>query len=184
MAWAIPGLFNDLLSSNTENARRLKTEDGSTAYDEGRLFRTQYDILSGETLPLVIKFEISTNINLLSALQDVHDGSMRYRVFSSGIEGGTFTPITVYRANNKTGVPIVDSGLTVSAGGTLDVTGITPIDISYIRTAGASGQTSTVEGLQSRMRGFPPTTAYVVVDQIPTSNKAPEGVLKYEWSID
>jgi len=183
MSYTQQGIFSDTYTSSITGTRRLKTEQGSTAYDEGRLFRTFYDF-TGDTMPVVLKFTITKDANLLSSSQEVHDGSLRYRVYTSGVEGGTFTDLTSYPVNNKTGVVASDSGITVSVGGTLDVSGVEPNDVVYVRTSGASGQTSTVDAITSSSRGFPPTTAYVVIDQIPGGNKSPEGVLKYEWSVD
>ncbi len=154
------------------------------SYDSGKTFRAFYD-LTGLTMPVVLKFVINQNINLTLASQEVHDGALRYRVYSGGIEGGTFsTSIPTYQTNRKAGVPANNSGVTLTTGGTLDITGQIANDITYVRTSGASGQTSTVSDSSLGTRGFPPTTAYVVIDQIPGSNKSPEGVLKYEWSID
>lgn len=180
----LQGLPDDLLTSFVVEQRRLKTEQGDTAYDEGRKFRAFYDF-TGVTMPVVLKFVIDKPINLMLSTQEVHDGALRYRVFTGGVEGGTFsTTIPSLRINNKAGVPIIDSGVTLTTGGTLDVTGQAVNDIVYVRTAGASGQTSTVADTTLSDRGFPPATAYVVVDQIPGGNKSPEGVLKYEWSVD
>lgn len=153
------------------------------AYDQGRKFRVFYDF-TGKTIPVVLRFVITKPIDLTLSLQEVHDGAMRYRVFTGGVEGGTFTPITPLRVNNKPDVPIVDSGISISVGGTLDITGQEPNEIVYVRTSGASGQTSTVTDSALNTRGFPPTTAYVVIDQIPGGNKPPSGVAKYEWTVD
>lgn len=175
---------SDLLTSETSYKRRVKTEQGDTAYDEGRKFRAFYDF-TGATMPVVLKFVIDKPINLMLSTQEVHDGALRYRVFTGGVEGGTFgTTIPSLRTNNKVGTPVIDSGVTLTTGGTLDVTGQAVNDVVYVRTAGASGQTSTVADSTLSDRGFPPTTAYVVIDQIPSASKSPEGVLKYEWSVD
>lgn len=40
------------------------------------------------------------------------------------------------------------------------------------------------KGEVSSVRGFPPTVAYVVIDQIPGGNNPPKGLLKYEWEVE
>lgn len=174
---------NDLIDGDRYGSRGIKASLVDIAYEEGRKFRAFYDF-TGKTLPVVLKFVITKSIDLTLSVQEVHDGAMRYRVFTGGVEGGTFTPIASLRVNNKTGVPIVDSGISISVGGTLDITGQEPNDIVYIRTSGASGQTSTVTDSAVSSRGFPPTVAYVVIDQIPGGNKPPSGVAKYEWIVN
>ena len=156
----------------------------STAYNEGRRFRVFYDF-SVSTLPVVVKFAITKNLDLTMASQTVYEGWLRYRVFIGGTEGGTFTPIAQSRVNNKIGIPVgIDSGMAVSAGGTLDLTGAAMTDIIYLKTIGSSNQSSTVSGEVSSVRGFPPTVAYVVIDQIPGGNNPPKGLLKYEWEVE
>lgn len=152
------------------------------SYDEGKQFRIDYEfsIDSGETR--VIKFEIGSNINLLSSNVDVDQGGLYYRVFAGGVEGGLFnTPITVHRINLKTGAPSPTTSVTVSTGGTLDVTGVTPNTILRVRTANSNAQRNTVGGVLGDMRGFPPTTAYVVITTLTGVNTTCTGTLKLRW---
>lgn len=164
------------------NGMSDKEVDRMNAYDEGRKFRLTYDI-SGETLPLVLKFEITKNIDLTLSVQNIYEGALVYKVFVGGVEGGAFTPITSYRTNAKTDAPIVDSGMVVSSGGTLDITGVDYVDISYIKTASQNQRNSTVTGESISDRGYPPTTAYVVIDNIPGDNNDPFGIVEYEWTV-
>lgn len=156
---------------------------GDLAYDQGRKFRAFYDF-TDKTLPAVIKFDVTKDIDLTLSLQEVHDGALRYRAFLGGVEGGTFTPISPIRLNNKSGVPVVDSGIDISVGGTLNTAGQSPSEVVYIRTSGASGQTATVTDSATSMRGFPVGLVYVVIDQIPGGNNPPSGVAKYEWTVN
>tara|TARA_R110002060_G_scaffold22076_6_gene29961 strand:- start:1049 stop:1579 length:531 start_codon:yes stop_codon:yes gene_type:complete len=158
----------------------LPVEITEEAYKDGRKFRTFFDF-SDSTFPLVIKFDITNEIDLTLASQSIYDGSMWYRVFAGGVESGTFTPIPQFSLNNKDGVPTVDSGMVVSVGGTVDITGLSPIDETYLKTANGSNRATTVPSGTSSSRGFPITTAYVVIDAI-SGSADPKGLVKYEWS--
>ena len=180
---------SDLLTSAVEGVRRIKVTNqtlAEKAFDEGLRFRAFYTFALSTNEVRVIKFVINKEINLNFSAQFVDNGGLRYRVFSAGpIEGGVFTDAAQsLRVNNRAGVPIVQPGTIILAGGTLDVTGFTPIDQNNILTAGASAQRSSVDGTQFSPRGFPVTTAYVVLDTLPTSGNtsAPSGLLKYEWT--
>lgn len=174
---------SDLLTSEENYLRRVKVETGSTSYELGSRFRVFHDF-SDDAMPIVLKFSITKDIDLISAQQSVYEGWLRYRVFTGGVEGGVFAPIQQFRSNNKSTADIgVDSGMVVSTGGTLDTSSATLSDIVYLKTSGATGQSSTISNGDNTLRGFPATTAYVVIDQIPGGNNPPKGVLKYEWEV-
>lgn len=160
----------------------LPVEITSESYINGRSFRTLFDF-SESTLPVVLKFVISKDIDLTLATQAIYEGSLSYKVYANGVEGGVFSEIPQYRENNKSNTPVVDSGMAIYTGGSLDVTGINPIDETYLKTSGISNQASTAGAGEASMRGFPATTAYVVIDELGTSNNEPKGIVKYEWSV-
>lgn len=174
-------VVKDILSSLNQYTRRLRVETGSTAYNEGRAFRAVHEFALGAGEVRVIKFAIAGNIDLRLSRQNVDVGGLDYRVYAGGVEGGTFDQIIpTRRGNNKSGVPIVAPMVTISYGGTLDVTGVDPADIVRLLTANASGQRFTVGGDDGIQRGFPATTAYVVLSTL-AGAAAPAGVLHYEW---
>lgn len=152
------------------------------SYEDGRQFRIDYEfsVDSGDTQ--VIKFEIGSNINLLLSNIDVDQGGLYYRVFSGGTEGGTFSDaVTVYPANSKSGVATPTPAVTVSTGGTLDITGEEPNTTLRIRTANSNAQRNTVGGVLGDMRGFPSTTAYVVITTLTGVNTTCTGTIKLRW---
>jgi hypothetical protein len=180
---------NDLMTSAVENVRRVKVTSQTLtekAFDEGLRFRAFYDFTLATSEVRVIKFVITKEINLTFSAQFVDAGGLRYRVYAAGpTEGGTFTTAAEsLKLNNRLNIPVVAPGITILSGGTLDTTGFSPIDQINILTAGASAQRSTVDGTQFSPRGFPVTTAYVVLDTLPTAGNtgAPSGLLKYEWT--
>jgi hypothetical protein len=180
---------SDLMSSPVEGVRRAKVTNQTLtekAFDDGLRFRAFYDFTLATSEVRVIKFVITKEINLTFSGQFMDSGGLRYRVFAAGpTEGGTFTAAAQsQRMNNRLGVPVFTSGIEILAGGTLDVTGFSPIDQNNILTAGATAQRTTVDGTQFGPRGFPVTTAYVVMDTLSTAGNttAPSGLLKYEWT--
>lgn len=153
----------------------------SVGYNEGRQFRIDYEFNIASGTPSVLKFEIAGNIDLLSSIADVDDGNLYYRVFSGGVEGGVFDDdITVFRVNNKAGVPTPTGVVIVTTGGTLDITGVEPNTTLRIRTANASGQRETVGGSINDMRGFPVVTAYVYMSVLDGGGSC-TGTLKLRW---
>jgi hypothetical protein len=184
--YLINGVFSDLMTSFVEERRRLKVDVGSTAYEDGREFRAYYDFTK-LPIPAVLKFVITRNIDLTTSMQEIRKGGMRYRVFLGGVEGGTFSALnTVFSKNSKTGSPVTSAGVTIFTGGTLDVTGIDPIDISYVGASGEVGQTVAVSTNENQPRGFPPTTAYIIIDsdRLPGVAEDPSGIIKYEWTVE
>jgi hypothetical protein len=180
---------SDLLTSAVEGVRRIKVTNQTVArqaFDDGLRFRAFYDFTLATNEVRVIKFIITKEVNLTFSGQFLDNGGLRYRVFAPGpIEGGTFTlAAESLKLNNRLGTPDVAPGITILSGGTLDLTGFSPIDQNNILTAGASAQRSTVDGAQFSPRGFPVTTAYVVLDTLDTAGNvsAPSGLLKYEWT--
>lgn len=152
------------------------------SYKEGREFRMDYEFSLDSGTTRVLKFVINGNIDLNLSNVDVDQGGLYYRVFSDGTEGGTFgTTIPVYRANNKSGIPTPAPIVSVSTGGTLDVTGQEPNTILRIRTANSNAQRNTVGGTLGDMRGFPPTTAYIVMTTLSGVNTTCTGTLKLRW---
>lgn len=170
------GVPSSLISGDT-----LVTSYESVGYNEGRQFRIDYEFDIDSSTDRVLKFEIAGNIDLLSSVADVDDGNLYYRVFSDGIEGGTFgDDVTVFPVNSKSGAPTPTSAVTVTTGGTLDISGEEPNTTLRIRTASANGQRQTVGGSINDMRGFPTATAYVYMSVLDGGGSC-TGTLKLRW---
>ncbi len=168
--------------ANMVDGDSLKVFSERPGYNEGRQFRVDYEFSIDNNDVQVLKFVINDDVDLLLSSVDIDQGGLYYRVFSGGVEGGTFDEnINIYRSNNKTGVPTPISQVSASTGGTLDVSGETPNTTIRIRTANNSAQRSTVGGSIDDMRGFPPTTAYIVMTTLDGSNATCTGTLKIEW---
>lgn len=153
----------------------------SPAFDEGKIFRAFWELNLSSNDTRVFKFVITGDIILLSSSIDIDDGGIEYRVYAGGVESGTFTPVTTYRSNNMSGVGAPASDVTVSTGGQLDTTGFTNTDIVRVRAANANSKQSTVGAFIDDARGFPATTAYVVVKPLAGVSGSTSGTIKWLW---
>lgn len=152
-----------------------------TAFNLGRIFRSFYELDLGANETLVFKFEVTGDVVLESSAIDIDAGGIRYAVYSGGVEGGTFDPLTPFKTNNVSGTPAATSNVTISVGGTLDVAGVEPNDVTRVLAANANSKQSTVGVVEGDMRGFPATTAYVVVEALDGVNSSSTGTIKWLW---
>ncbi len=168
---------DDLLAGN-----RLRVDVGEAGFYEGRQFRIDYliDIPSGATR--VIKFETGGDTLLLSSLIDIDDGAIDYSVYAGGVEGGTFgDPVTIWKTNLMSTSPAPEPRAVVTTGGTLDASGVEANTRIRLRTSNSSAQRETVSGIANDLRGFPSTTAYIVMKSLGGAQGAISGTLKLRW---
>ncbi len=170
-----------LLVNRDLESTRIKVESGNSAFDEGMVFRAFYEVELPSSSTRVFKFSISDDVALLSSEIDIDNGGISYKVYGGGVEGGTFTPIPSLRTNSMSGTPTPASNVTVSTGGTLDVTGVPLNDLLRIRSAGSNSKQATVGISDDDMRGFPAMTAYVVITSLQGVNGTSNGVIKWRW---
>lgn len=173
--------FASGLPQSMKSGNRLKVEDGNFAYDSGKIFRAFYELNLANNATRVFKFEVSGDVDLLSSQIDIDEGGIEYRVYASGVEGGTFTPLQEYAANNKSTVTNETSLVKVSTGGTVDVTGIVNNDVVRIRAANANSKQATVDSADDNIRGFGAATVYVVVKPLVGVNGNTTGTIKWRW---
>lgn len=175
------GIMSDLMTSNIEGVRRIKTENGDAAFDAGKVFRAFYEINLENAATRVFKFVSTDDAILQHAFIDLDSGGIRYEVYTGGVEGGTFTPIQEYRTNNMSGLAPVTSSIKLYTGGTLDVAGVNPIDLARVRTGGSNQKQPTVGVREDDIRGYPATIAYVVIKSLEGVNGVSTGVIKWQW---
>ena len=181
MGW-LSGIWSDIYTSDKPGNRRLKVEESSTAFEDGRVFRSYHelDIANNETQ--VFKFTLTGDVVLLSSNIDLDDGGIRYEVYNSDpIESGVFEPIPSYQTNLASGASLNISNVVISTGGEVDVTGLTPNDVTRVLSANANSKQSTVGVIDGDERGFPATTAYVVVSVLDGVSGGAKGTIKWLW---
>ena len=178
---AIKGIPSDLITDGEYGARRLKVEGGNSAFDDGKIFRSFWELNLASAATRVFKFSVTGDVILLSSSIDIDDGGIEYKVYAGGAESGVFTPLTAFRSNLMSGVATPASNVIISTGGALDVTGVAVNDIIRVRAANANSKQSTVGSEVDDMRGFPITTAYVVVKNLTGVSGSSTGALKWRW---
>lgn len=176
----VGGIGSSLKAGSGQN-QSLRVSSSSPAFDEGKIFRAFWELNLESGSIRVFKFEIIGDIILLSSSIDIDDGGIEYRVYAGGVESGTFTPITTYRSNNMSGVGTTTSNVILSTGGQLDVTGVASNDLVRVRAANANSKQSTVGTFVDDERGFPATTAYVVVKPLAGVSGSSTGTIKWLW---
>lgn len=173
--------FASGIPSTMKSGNRLKTENSNAAFDEGKIFRSFYQVSLASGATRVFKFVVSGDVVLLSSNIDIDDGGIEYKVYSGGVESGTFTPLPPFRTNNMSNVGTPGSNVQVFTGGALDTATATLNDLVRIRAANANSKQATVGALDDDMRGFPATTAYVVIKNLAGVSGTSSGVIKWQW---
>jgi len=140
---------------------RNKTEQGSTAFAEGRSFRAYFsgELADGE----VRTFEIETpiDIDVTSIALNVDAGEVEYQnqVIPTTV-GGFVDLLPFFRLNSRTDVtePAYTARTIIRTGGT--ISGGVEIDRAVVRTGTNNQRASIIEEAQSR-RGASPGTYYI-----------------------
>ena len=193
----LPFLPEDIIKNRFQKDNRsikVSIESGSAveaqttsdkAFNEGRGYRLNYPF----TIPnggsdIVLKFVVEAPIDLTFSQTEIDQGGILYRVFTSAQVTETApvnTPVDwVYPKNPR--VPHSGSAITVTTGGTVTTTGDENTTLR-IRTASGAGNRSNAVSGESSKRGFPATTAYVIISQLNGVNTDTTGVLKLEWEV-
>jgi len=172
--------FNNHLTINpNEPSARLKTENGSAAYQSGKEFRAFYELSIPNSGRLVIKFQVLSDITLVLSSISIDDGGVIFKAYSGGVESGVFEPVFTAPTNNTSTVINEASNLSISVGGEVDVTGLTPNDVVRIK-AGQNKQ-STVDSSDNNLRGFPAGTYYATIETLDSVNSSSSGTISWRW---
>lgn len=184
--------FGSNAVSGPEGFQRLRVDEGEPGFWAGRQFAWQYEISLTAGDVQVFRFDIPVDVILLDSQLTVDDGSMYYRVYRADqiTETGAFaTEVTgnAHPLNVTTFSPAYSMQTTaftdgVSATGGVTIDDDSPYPIARVRTSGATAQAFLVGASGGLSRGFPPTSAYVVVGQLPGASGGTKGVvtLKFE----
>lgn len=142
---------------------RIKTENGSTAFELGRAFRayTNKSLAGNEAYAL----EITTlvNVDVTSILVQLSAGEVEYQNIVLPDTATGFTDVRpAFKLNTRTnaGDPTYVSQLTILGGGV--IIGGVEVDQAIIRTGSNNQRSSIVEQTQAR-RGAPPGIYYILL---------------------
>ena len=176
--YTLPGTPSDMLTSERQGGRRLKTDQGSTAFYEGREFYTfrQFDIAPDATEVIKVVAGGDTIVQTFGASLVL--GELRIELVVGGTEGGTFaTPLPILPANGMSEAPSVSAGVTMAVGGTH--TGGTIVDVLRLNAGSPATQANEVSASEDLPFGFPAGTYYIRLVSINSANA--EGIFRARW---
>jgi len=150
-------------TSRDPRIARVKTEQGSTAFELGRSFRayTQKSLGNDETYALEIVTPI--NVDITSIVMNVTSGEVNYQGIVLPDSATGFDEVRpVFPLNARTDVvgPAYVPQLTVTGGGV--IVGGTEIEQALIRTGNNNQRANIVEETQAH-RGAAPGTYYILL---------------------
>lgn len=172
MSVSIETIPKKIFTDGYGNNPRLRVDPGSTGFFDGREFRTYFEI----TVNTVVQVTVPINVILRNTSLAVHDGQIRLESVVGGTPGGSFsTPLPVIPRNNMTEAPVYTPVVTMFAGGTH--TDGTVLDILEVKTAGATGQATSVGASADDERGIAANTYYFRF----TVTGVTRGIFKASW---
>ena len=176
--YALSGLPSDLMSTIQTGYRRLRTDNESTAFLEGREFFTfyQFDIASDATQVIKIVSTVDTIVRTFGASLIL--GELEIELIVGGTEGGTFgTSIPVFGANQMNKAPSVTPQITMSTGGTH--TGGTVVDMLLLNAGSPARQANEISASEDLPIGFAQGTFYIRLNSINSANA--QGIFRARW---
>lgn len=168
---------SDLLSSEKEGVRRLKVQEGSTAFSDGRAFRLPFEYSVAGT-PVTIRFTSPVSFNLTLQELSCDQGSVRLDAYRDATEAGVWTDVPAF-ARNLVDNPGYTRQVMLDTGGTITPTGPS-VDKIRLRTAGATAQRANVGAGLSSKRRLAAGTYYLRLSRIDGNDPA-TGIYLIEW---
>jgi hypothetical protein len=167
--------FTSALVTSESDSARLKTQDGSTAFDEGRAYRLPFEYSVSGT-PAVLRFTSPVSFCLTEQLLSCDVGNIRLDAYRAATESGAWTDVQAFSRNLVAGMA---RQVTISTGGTITPTSPS-VDKIRVRTAGAAGQRSTGSQPLRNRRRLAAGTYYLVLSRIDGGDTA-TGIYLIEW---
>lgn len=178
MSWfSLPGIPDTLLTGKNWLTWRMRVQEGSTAFDEGRAFRLPYEYSVGAT-PVVLKFVAPVDFNLTLQSLTCDTGNVRLDAYRGATESGTWTEVTAYARNTSPLRPYTRQ-VTIETGGSITPDGDS-VDKLRVRSAGSTAQKANVSGALESKRRLAADTYYLVLSRI-DGNDTAEGIYSIEW---
>jgi hypothetical protein len=172
MKYLLPDVPAAAMSTRRDPAySRHKVDVANTAFWDGKEYRINHEFTVGAT-DVVIKFYCPKDFILQLNEFSVDEASVRLRTYrdTQGTEGGTFTPLPVYKVNFMSEAPVVAHTAEVGIGGTFTPDGgEASVETIRIATSASTARVQTITGAVGDERGLPAGTYYVVFDRISSS---------------
>lgn len=183
------GIMSDIVSSNREGIRRLKTEDGATCYDCGRMqrFFYEFNIPTSESrwIRVTVPNGSVKGIIIRDQRLNVDGGSVRFRAYRDLTIEANFAAIQspssgLFAANNIVGAPVYDLQTEIDiSNDTGTFSGGIVAEVLRVRSAGATAQQVTVSGSGAGRRGIAPAVYHLQLENI--GNSSALGVYDLEF---
>lgn len=155
-------LTEDLLTGSKDRigTKRIKVDQGQTGFFERREFRISIELNVAVGTPLVLKFSSPVNFILWEQSLSVDANMIKFEAVLGGTTGGAFdTPVQAWGKNRMTIEPEYIGEVTISSGGS--ITGGQVAEVLRVKSAGATGQQTSVGGNIASERGLPPGDYYL-----------------------
>ena len=144
MAGFKPNGALDILTSANKGTARLRVDVSQTGFWEGREFRVSVPLSIPTGTPTVLKFVSPIDFILQSQGLTCDEHGILFQAYRStqGTEGGSFsTSIPVYSNNFQSTVPMYESQVMITTGGTFTPdAGQQSVETARILTAGATAR--------------------------------------------
>ena len=178
--------FNPLTSPHLSGFDRIRTEEGSTGFYEGRQFRLFYDFQLAASSQVFIKVVTPGDLLLMDRTVRLDYGFLNLEVIVGGTESGTFDQFITPRQMNvmassrnrrQFGTAFPAEALsTLATGGSL--TGGTVVDRLRLNTA-VEAQAQSAGSEKFIPRGLAPGTYYIRLQNLQAQETS--GIVYYTW---
>lgn len=178
MSFIHKGMPDYLFGGDTDGTRRLKTDNASVYFLEGREFFAFYDfdIDTGQTDVIKVVSSGDSIVELFGA--SLVSAELNVELVIGGTEGGTFATSIPTNPTNQTSVaPVQTPQVTMDLGGTH--TGGTIMDKIILKAGTNPSNTKEVSAQENQPFGFPAGTYYIRL--INTDSSAARGVFRARW---
>lgn len=170
---------SDLLTTAKENTRRVKTDEGSTAFFEAREFYAfkEFDIPAGESETVRVVANNDTVVQTFSVTLTL--GELRVELVTGGAETGAFqNEVPIFNANMMDEAPNVSPNVTMQNGG--EHSGGTIVDLLLANAGSPARQARTNSATEPLPIGFAPGTFYIRLVNSDNDSRA-QGLLRVRW---
>lgn len=163
---------------------RMRTEEGSAAFQRGREYRVLFEVIKAANDVWTIRFTNTVPILLIAVNLCVDNGSIRYSTLSAPVFNGSFTPKTPLNQNRMAAVqPAPTTVVELGTGPAVQATGSAENDIMRVR-AGGGNRTSSATTNASLHRGLAPGPHAIILGPITgvADTNAVNGTIELIWS--